>query len=112
MNKERLKKLAQKLDKTKPEKFNMHEWCGTTCCIAGHALIMARKSRDDMRFWGDAMYWARSYLDLSELVARELMWPAPVQHMTFRWNATPKQAAKVIRHLIKTGEVDWQRVMS
>lgn len=33
-----LRKLADHLDSVEPEAFNQAEWCGTACCIAGHAV--------------------------------------------------------------------------
>lgn len=111
MNRERLRKLAQRLDKTPREKFTMTTWCGSRCCIAGHALIMARKPRDPF-FWVDVRYAAADYLGLDYHTADILMTPDmnPGSVDAIEGSA-PKQAAKVIRNLIKTGKVEWEKFL-
>lgn len=113
MNKERLRKLAQRLDKTPREKFDMRTWCGTKCCIAGHALIMARQRRpaydSDLDQWRDTIRPAAAeYLGIDFNTGEDLMDCDPFGNQS----ATPKQAAKVIRHLIKTGKVEWEKFVT
>ena len=95
MNKERLRKLAQHLDKMAPEKFDMGTWCGMPCCIGAHAQRLFR-----LKVGGVA-----KYLDIEDK-DYALFLPS---RRTGAYDATPKQAAKVIRHLIKHGVVDWER---
>lgn len=49
MNKECMLQLADYLDALPEEKFDMDNWCGTACCIAGHAqkLFKARHRPSD-----------------------------------------------------------------
>lgn len=37
-NRELLLKIADKIER-QPETYNQGEWCGTACCVAGHALL-------------------------------------------------------------------------
>ena len=40
MNRENLDKLINHMAQLEPEQFEMSEWCGTACCIAGHTAIL------------------------------------------------------------------------
>lgn len=51
MNKERVLQLADYIEALPEEKFDMAIWCGTACCMAGHAkrLFKARpRSTDEL----------------------------------------------------------------
>lgn len=39
-NKAKIRKLIARLRRIKPERYNQSRWCGTACCIAGHAARM------------------------------------------------------------------------
>ncbi len=101
-------------------------WCGTTCCIAGAAVAfefpdliygkihIAHEARSDypLSFWSDAKH----LLGLSEREADALFvpWAFYEEHdeeelsMFFFADAiTPEIAARTIRHMIATGEIDW-----
>ena len=109
MNIERLNIIAEWLEAGAPErhgitKFDMGEWnfttsCGTTCCIGGAAEI----------FFGLPTNAPWEVLDealgLDEETTNDLFFPYEVGD---RWSAiTPAWAARCIRKLIETGEVDW-----
>lgn len=68
--------------------------CGTTACIAGWAEALFTEVED---IGGNA----EELLGLGEPVANKLFHGFP------RGNIRPAQAADVLDHLIRTGEVDW-----
>lgn len=84
--------------------------CGTVCCIAGLTqAIWPEEFKDKYLFIraaevlgiSDEKFYGRSTLDDDE---NSLFYPRKVDN----WDKiTPAQAAKVIRNLIATGEVDW-----
>ena len=84
-------------------KFDMKNWCGTACCIAGwtNALITddgnARKDEHDF-------FSAERKLGLTRNQALELFSPA----LTIPYSeVTPEQAADVLLRLADAGSVDW-----
>jgi hypothetical protein len=108
-------------------RFDMRCWkeeaaCGTVCCIGGALQMFNRELlREKVR----AKMYAPDYLDsedleilldehvpaiigLSEEEADLLFYPAPGLRDR-AWRAKPQQAAKVIRHLLATGKVDWNK---
>lgn len=115
MNKRRLAGIARWLERGAKEKnkvagFDMHHFggCGTTCCIAGTASV----------WWGGNKRTPAYYdiLGAEVLGLRSDILPGglSLQSGSRAWElffgvdrATPKHAAKVIRHLIATGEFDW-----
>jgi hypothetical protein len=136
MNKENILKLAEVLESPAAEKhFCMGTWfndrahedglpinetfahsinnCNTTACIAGWCAVLAvpdrivgrKNSEWEGHTWnGDTVFEVgRAYLELDPNAAERLFAP--------RGRAIaeddPKQAAKVLRHLAETGEVDW-----
>lgn len=112
MNIDRLTTIAEWLEAGAPRRdgvdgFDMRAWrdpfasCGTTCCIAGAAVeFFGNGGRDDIA------YTAARLLGLEELPWMRLFIPA------FRkariGDITPAWAARCIRKLIATGEVDWE----
>ena len=84
-------------------KFDMKNWCGTACCIAGWTNVLitddenARKDEHDL-------FAAERKLGLTRNQALELFSPA----LTIPYsNVTPQQAAEVLLRLADTGSVDW-----
>lgn len=139
MNKERLSKLADWLEAGAPHEHvefdmgsflgltdangnmtqNVKEACGSLCCIAGCAAqffapdeLVAAIEIGGVGY--NVLHIATKALDLDMKDARLLFLP-PTNDLAYVGysydNITPKMAAKVIRHLIKTGKVDW-RVIS
>jgi hypothetical protein len=114
---ERLRQLASFVRKLPEPQFNMHEsgeyWetleCGSPVCIGGWGRRMfATGDRFDLLSFGVEM------LGLNRSQASDLFFPgyAPgaeawADRGSTPYHATPKQAARVIDHLIATGEVDW-----
>ena len=118
-----LKKVEQKLRRMRhTDHFSMEDWahrneCGTTACIAGHALLMEGfnipKTQTDslpgvQRFISPdgktlrPMPTARKLLDLTERQAERLFfaqdWPEQ-----FKENCNdPKVAANRVKHFIET----------
>jgi hypothetical protein len=105
-----------------------HE-CNTTACIAGWAatwlardgtLLKHARNEDTVdnlaqfdsapfAYAGSHATFARTVLGLDDEDAAELFEPmnyGPYQGLAYE-AATPEQAAKVLRHLAKTGVVDW-----
>lgn len=82
-------------------------WCKTTACIAGHTLIMKlqevglRGPKDISGEYVNIADVAQRYLSLTDLQADKLFMGVPS-------NASAKQAAKVLRNLVETGDVNWK----
>jgi hypothetical protein len=75
--------------------------CGTTACIAGYALFLFTPNVP----WGGMggiSTFAGEVLGLGPSDASDLF--TPVSHITC---SDPSKAARVLTHLIETGEVDW-----
>ena len=101
-----------------PSKFDMEYWaehnlikyrdvCGTASCIGGTANLLW--SQDRSSFGIESIGNARELLGLERRVADDLFYPWKLwAYLDAEPEArSPKAAAKVIRHLIATGEVDW-----
>ncbi|RWM32592.1 MAG: hypothetical protein EOR77_21415 [Mesorhizobium sp.] len=98
------------------EQTNVGFQCNSTACIAGWASLVlgengeimktARKSSEVDDFYED---FAGDLLGLDHRTAMELFEPMNVLiEPDAAWDeVTPRQAAKVLRNLAKTGEVDW-----
>lgn len=88
---------------------NSGRGCGTVGCIAGWTIATFQadhwKSGDPDIF----AFRAQEELNLTDRQAHDLFFVGPAQENPYHpgWDATPAQAAMVIRHLAKTGEVDW-----
>lgn len=97
--------------------------CGSSCCIAGAAVqffdpasVLARAKvesvfavdDDDRNFtWGWVSEHGRSLLGLDERTAEMLFCPWRYSGEYETEYSDPAWAARTIRHLIATGEVDW-----
>ncbi|TIQ64400.1 MAG: hypothetical protein E5X41_17215 [Mesorhizobium sp.] len=99
------------------EQTNVGFQCNSTACIAGWASLVlgengeimktARKTSEVDDFYED---FATELLGLDYRTGLELFEPMNqiVELMEADWDeVTPRQAAKVLRHLARTGEVDW-----
>lgn len=95
---QRILDLADYFDGLDPTKYNQHRWQD---CICGHAARRIGLESDFLDTDGRNAAAVRDHLGLSSNGAADL----------FRayegFNPLPKQAAKVLRHLAVTGEVDW-----
>ncbi len=114
MNIERLIEIAEWLEAGAPHKGNVHGFsmesferydpkCGTVCCIAGAAnqFFGARLANDPCTGREDLS--AADLLGLDGEDRYVLFFPPE------GWSQiTPAHAARVIRKLIATGEVDWK----
>lgn len=86
--------------------------CGSACCIAGAAiqfaglLVPEQENQADPR--GLIYRKAAKLLGLSMNTAISLFFPDEDQFGGLYEDITPQEAAGVIRHLQKTGEVDWR----
>jgi hypothetical protein len=89
--------------------------CGTVCCIAG-ALVqfnepVTEKLKSQMEYddddheynWGTVFRRGMAIAELTEEQAEALFEP----DVWDRSEVTPAEAARVIRHFVETGEVDW-----
>lgn len=101
--------------------FNMShgvgtEDCGTTCCIAGAVCqfegLGVLSYDGEMNFFGDtdgAGTLAAKHMGLSDEVASRLF--MPFDHWVTEGAGVsvsdPEAAAKVVRHYLATGQVDW-----
>lgn len=119
MNKRRLGAIARWLEAGAPEKkgvagFDMAEFgrCGTACCIAGTARQWWAPK--DERGLHDTDIVGAEVLGMGEDADRlRLKDDSRADALFFPRvdvlnRATPAWAARCIRKLIKTGEVDWQ----
>lgn len=120
MNKERLEIIATWLEAGAPHKhgvdgFSMREYrrsdgCDTVCCIAGAAQQFFAPEAVGLPESIHAA--AQLLLDLHDTHADRLFMPLnDFADFSAGPNkpgyVTPMRAAKVIRHLMATGEVDW-----
>lgn len=119
LNADRLLTLASHIEKM-PEGyaadyvtgFDMNQWraefcspkakdplhaCGTVSCIGGTAEIL---------FGGSAFDVLGASSDQDYDTLKRLFYP-PLNDSP-GWEATPAQAARVIRHLVETGKVEWR----
>lgn len=89
--------------------------CGTACCIAGALVQFDNDPATEFTgYWSDVLDDARRISgitnaeDASELFGLDDS-AFYANERRFR-GVKPEQAAKVIRHFIRTGVVDWNRV--
>ena len=114
MNIERLESIAEWLESGAPHRgavdgFSMARWqmettCGTVCCIAGAANQFF--GDPDANKLLDAGEMAREVLGLSGSVAIELF--TQCESIADWSQISEAWAARTIRHLISTGDVDWE----
>ncbi|MDX0230333.1 hypothetical protein GOC14_07195 [Sinorhizobium meliloti] len=130
----RMLEIADKIEKLDYPYFNLATWydpsCGTPSCIAGHAIWekYAQQGYSEKACAAklvNAMHAseAAEYFEIDADTARDLF--TPLQSDLFpdgsaddleilfvddraRVLVTGKWAAAVLRHLVKTGEVNWQ----
>lgn len=121
MNKRRLVKLAEWLEAGAPEKkgvagFDMSSYvevrkCGTVCCLAGAAQCFfdPKHTVKNLNKWWPDWDWseAAELLGLDPTTADALFHPDQISDTMCWEHIKPKQAARVVRHLIETGKVDW-----
>lgn len=109
MNKERVLHLADyieklpKVSKENPTGFTMMDFthnCGAPACIAGWAAYLA-DTTDEI----DVFRCGAEYLELSKREAYQLFTMDNTEIPLS--SVTPEQAAKVLRHLAETDEVNW-----
>ena len=114
MNDPLLKQIAQAVA-DQPEKLNMSSWCGTACCIAGWAVILAGEQGelDRLRKDNPGLVSARAkvLLGIDTEQASSLFhlccWPDHL-HTSYAYAANKEAQAAVLReridHFIATGE--------
>lgn len=133
MNIANILKLAEVLEREDTQKhFDLNNWafnnyrfesfalvpyneetlhkCGTVACIAGWGKAVFEPTTQDSPY----EVGIRA-LDLDALQANELFtpvsdeWDVEVPEDCYVYDATARGAAKVLRHLAATGEVDWSK---
>lgn len=85
-------------------RFNMESWggyCGSACCIGGSAEAISGLRPGTL----SASSGALAFKGNREL--QNLFFPYHHIHGFGAWKATPKQAAKALRHYLTTGKEDW-----
>lgn len=122
---ERLEEVALWLEQDSEYKgvsgFDMEDWvdvetaCGTTCCIGGAIIEFNREAAQKIRqrlldgnLFDNEETIAAELAGLNEFTAHSLFFPFGILG---GWQATREQGAKVIRHLLATGEVDWAKAI-
>lgn len=101
--------LIAHLETIKPEQFDMAEWCGTACCIAGHAIALSGKQWDhsvDDQLPPSRI--AANWLDIDYGTAQQLFIPSMMDKSYDE--ITLEDALTVLRHYRDTGVVDWDLV--
>lgn len=127
MNKERILALADLIERQPfanefdaPEGFGMvsaEHACGTPSCIAGWAYWEAQGRpqiiNTDYQVAAEYLGLAPPETSWIESPADRLFFPGHPDANVHRagWNATPAQAATVLRHLAETGEVNWSIIL-
>lgn len=123
MNRERILQLADEIEampyknltgfadsgwigsNEQPTGFNMKSFgCGTAACIGGHAAYRQRQEDPGTRYNPNGLSgMASKWLGIDPQLGDRLYYPAVDDYDSI----TPKQAARVLRHLAETGKVDW-----
>ena len=100
----RLRQLADHIGGLPPERFDMHEWCGTAVCMGGHsaALFGGEPHRQ-----GDALGLTPSQEAALFLPSTSCCLQAWFDRGRTPFTATNSEAARVLDHLLETGEVNW-----
>lgn len=82
--------------------------CGTPACIAGAVIAFNYRTRNSIHQHPfDA---ANQLLGLHPWVAQELFYASGAVDIGYSLSQVkPEWAAKVVRHLLATGEVDWKK---
>jgi hypothetical protein len=70
MNLENMKKVRDAIAAS--DHFDMSNWCGTSCCIAGHATILATGKDTEFMSSSQVSSIAQEFLDLSSKEASTL----------------------------------------
>lgn len=122
MFKKRLLKLADIIDGTtkplkdegKPVRFDMsryisHTECGTACCIAGTAALLA--DPNGVTEW-TANDIAKKWLGLDAYDASVLFLPYSYNGSADWSRITSRRGAAVLRHFAETGEIKWNMKLS
>lgn len=125
MNLENLEKLHTWLSQGAPERtFDMsvwldqvdykQNWCETTCCIAGWCYQQTNTINDHRntgldyeRIEHNASHWLGLNLMQTHMLFRAVR---PTGRQMNLELITPAQAAIVVRHLMETGEVNWDLI--
>lgn len=79
--------------------------CGSVACIAGWAIALEQQAIPNLK--EDPFVKATAILGLPSARASKLFAPECGDADGGYYTATPVEAARVLRHLAKTGEVDW-----
>lgn len=130
MNTERILELADLIEAGQPDLyFNMATWgeqarnfvatehaCGTAACIAGWTLARFGKSgratkvdhRRPRDFDDSVSKAAAAVLGLNRSEAYDLFVPNSGLNGVDVYEVTADHAVRTLRHLAKTGEVDWR----
>lgn len=93
--------------------FNMRYWdvasaCGTLCCVGGAIEAFNREAVAELRRTRQYMTresMAAALVGIDAVEAYRLFYPDYIEQFA----ATAKDVAKVVRHLIDTGKVDWSK---
>lgn len=130
LNVERIRELADIIENTPDERFDMEHfvapvgpltfgpyenvvdhmvetnWCGTSACIAGHAIIAFcdKEHAKDLIKTGWVSDEAADMLGLDEHQQEELFF---ANSMVRLGDITKQMAARTLRHLADTGDVVW-----
>ena len=83
--------------------------CGAPACLVGHGLSLAKAPKHRWPSDQFASIYGVDAIQVAKLFSPALM---------YKWDAikfsprhiTPRHAAAVLRHLVNTGEVDWELV--
>lgn len=87
-------------------RFNMKNWCGTACCIAGWTNILIGDAEGAQKDEHE-LFSAERKLGLSRDQALALF--SPALNVPYS-EVTPQQAADVLMRLVDTGKVDWGKL--
>lgn len=106
MNVDLMLKVADHIERN-PENYCQMNWCGTACCIAGHAVVLGDASQRNLIFntpsygkvdvpVGEARLtipdYARLLLDIDELLAHTLFSSSSVWPPDFQFDSTADRA--------------------
>lgn len=87
-----------------PSRDKLSEHCGTTACMAGHAALLGEAPAGRNTF-----VFAKRWLGIEPKISYSLFAVrSPLPGGVNVHDITPIHAARCLRHLAATGEVDWK----
>ena len=104
MNQERMLRLADHLDAIPKDQFDMCHFCGTACCLAGHAVILFVGRNPANMHSDEVSEVAKGLLELNGVQMDALFYAVegPMGEHPLE-DITPSMAAEALRQVVREG---------